>query len=218
VAETPSHQPPAEGRSARKRREIMDAATAVFLQNGYKGTSMDQIAALAAVSKQTVYKHFSDKESLFAAIIGGTAEPVDELDQAMAQPLQTPDDLEKSLGELARWFITFITSPRVRQLRRLVIGEAGRFPELGRSWYQQGFEHGMTMLASCLGALAERGHLRMDDPQLAANHFAGLVLWVPVNQAMFYGDHDEVSEADVNRYADEGVRVFISAYGSAGPR
>lgn len=135
----------------------------------------------------------------------------------MARTLQTPDDLETSLGELARWFITFITSPRVRQLRRLVIGEAGRFPELGRSWYEQGFEHGMTMLASCLGTLTERGQLRLDDPILAANHFAGLVLWVPVNQAMFYGD-DKVSEADVNRYADEGVRVFLSAYGPAGPR
>jgi TetR/AcrR family transcriptional regulator, mexJK operon transcriptional repressor len=54
-----------EGRSARKRRAIMEAATTVFLGKGYLGTSMDEIAALAAVSKQTVYKHFADKEGLF---------------------------------------------------------------------------------------------------------------------------------------------------------
>ena len=54
-----------ESRSARKRRAIVEAATTLFLENGYRGTSMDQIAAVARVSKQTVYKHFSDKEALF---------------------------------------------------------------------------------------------------------------------------------------------------------
>ena len=52
-----------EGRSARKRRAILEAATTRFLRNGYRGTSMDEIAARAAVSKQTVYKHFADKET-----------------------------------------------------------------------------------------------------------------------------------------------------------
>ena len=50
------------GRSARKRRAIMEAATALFLRDGYRRTSMDQVAADAAVSKQTVYKQFADKE------------------------------------------------------------------------------------------------------------------------------------------------------------
>src|SRR4030095_5552040 len=53
-----------EGGSARKRRAIVEAATAVFRGNGYLGASMDEIAALAAVSKQTVYQHFDDQEGL----------------------------------------------------------------------------------------------------------------------------------------------------------
>ena len=65
----PSHD---EGRSARKRRAILEAATTAFLRNGYRGTSMDEIAALAGVSKQTVYKHFADKERLFSEIVIGT--------------------------------------------------------------------------------------------------------------------------------------------------
>jgi hypothetical protein len=52
-------------RSARKRKLILDAATTAFPSRGYDGTSMDDVAALAAVSKPTVYKHFSDKERLF---------------------------------------------------------------------------------------------------------------------------------------------------------
>ena len=61
-----------DGRSARKRRAILDAATEVFLKSGYLGTNMDEIAALSSVSKQTVYKHFSSKEALFIEIVGGS--------------------------------------------------------------------------------------------------------------------------------------------------
>jgi NAD(P)-dependent dehydrogenase (short-subunit alcohol dehydrogenase family) len=63
-----------ETRSSRKRRAILDAAATVFLRNGYVGASMDEIAALAAVSKQTVYKHFADKERLFSEIVVGTVD------------------------------------------------------------------------------------------------------------------------------------------------
>src|SRR5579859_3742836 len=65
-----------ERRSTRKRRAILDAATTVFLSNGYLGTSMDEIAALARVSKQTVYKHFADKERLFSEIVRATVDEI----------------------------------------------------------------------------------------------------------------------------------------------
>ena len=56
-------------RSARKRQAILEAATEIFLINGYLGTNMDEIAGRSAVSKQTVYKHFSSKEALFIEIV-----------------------------------------------------------------------------------------------------------------------------------------------------
>ena len=74
--------PPTEPRSARKRRVILEAATETFLRKGYLGTSMDEIAALAGVSKQTVYKHFADKETLFTEIVAAV---VDEA----GDPLET---------------------------------------------------------------------------------------------------------------------------------
>ena len=58
-----------ERRSTRKRKAILQAAATLFLRNGYLGTSMDEIAALAGVSKQTVYKHFGDKQELLLAIV-----------------------------------------------------------------------------------------------------------------------------------------------------
>ncbi len=84
---TASTQDPGETRTARKRRAILDAATTLFLREGYLATSMDQIAAAASVSKQTVYKQFADKQSLFREIVTGTvaevSDPVSE--QAVSQ-------------------------------------------------------------------------------------------------------------------------------------
>ncbi|MBV8085816.1 MAG: helix-turn-helix transcriptional regulator, partial [Chloroflexi bacterium] len=60
-------------RTERKRRAIVEAATTLFLRHGYAGTSMDQVAALAGVSKQTVYKQFADKERLFQAVVSGVS-------------------------------------------------------------------------------------------------------------------------------------------------
>jgi TetR/AcrR family transcriptional repressor of mexJK operon len=202
-----------EGRSARKRRAIMEAATTLFLRNGYQGTSMDEIAALAAVSKQTVYKNFADKERLFSDIILGMTDRADDFVQTVTLTLQDSDDLEKDLHQLARRYIASVIHPQVLQVRRLVVREAGRASELARSYYERAPERVLTALASSLRQLAERGLLRLDDPLLAANHFAWLILGTPLDRAMFCGDDDSFTAADLERFADAGVRVFLAAYG-----
>ena len=208
---------PAEaGRSARKRRDILEAATAAFLERGYLGTSMDEVAARAGVSKQTVYKHFADKERLFTAIVLGTIDEVGEPFFSAIGMLEDTDDLETALRTLAGRLTRVVKDPRLLQLRRLVIGEAGRFPELGQSYYERGPGRTGELLAAQMKALAERGLLQLDDPVLAARNFNWLVLSIPLNQAMFSVDLD-FSDAELDRYADEAVRVFLAAYGTRGP-
>jgi TetR/AcrR family transcriptional regulator, mexJK operon transcriptional repressor len=199
-------------RSARKRQGIIEAATAAFLRDGYLGTSMDDIAAHAGVSKQTVYKQFADKERLFTEIVLGTIDQVGEPFFGGLDSLQDSEDLEADLRRIAGQLITIVADPRLLQLRRLVIGEAGRFPELGRTYYERGPGRSTETLASRFQVLAERGLLRLDDAQLAAQHFNWLVLSIPLNQAMFSVDLD-FSPAELDRYADEAVRVFLAAYG-----
>jgi TetR/AcrR family transcriptional repressor of mexJK operon len=195
---------------------IRDAAITLFLRKGYLGTSMDEIAAQAGVSKQTIYTHFADKEQLFTDLIRGNTEVVEEFIRAMTAGLADTQDLEKDLGELARRYVTSVVQPRVVQLRRLVIGESGRFPEVARTYYQRVPERVISELASSLARLAERGLLRLDDPLLAAGHLAWLILAAPLDRAMFCGD-DVFSTAELERFADAGVRVFLAAYGPPGP-
>jgi TetR/AcrR family transcriptional regulator, mexJK operon transcriptional repressor len=194
---------------------IMEAATTLFLSKGYSGTSMDEIAALAGVSKQTVYTHFTDKERLFSDLILRNTERVEEFVEDLTVTLQDTADLEKDLGALARRYLSSVIQPGVLKLRRLVIGEAGHFPDLAHAYYERVPERVLAALAIQFQRLAARGLLRLDDPRLAANHFVALILWVPLDRAMFHVDGESVTAAGLEGLADAGVRVFLAAYGKS---
>jgi TetR/AcrR family transcriptional regulator, mexJK operon transcriptional repressor len=211
-ASTPEGEFEDQRRSARKRRAILKAATTVFLYNGYLGTSMDEIAALARVSKQTVYKHFADKERLFTEIVTATVDEIADPNTDEVLKLKDAGDLERDLRDFARRQLRAVMEPRLLQLRRLVIGEAGRFPQLGRLFYERGPGRTIDALAIMFERLASRGALELDDPRLAAAHFNWLVMSIPLNQAMLLGEDEPATSAQLRRYADAGVRVFLAAY------
>ncbi|MGA5702019.1 TetR/AcrR family transcriptional regulator C-terminal domain-containing protein [Peterkaempfera bronchialis] len=97
------------------------------------------------------------------------------------------------------------------RLRRLVIANADTFPGLGATWYEEGFERVLATLAATFERLAADGLLRIDEPLLAANHFSGLLLWIPVNKAMFHGSLQH-TRTDLDHHAAAGVRTFLAAY------
>jgi TetR/AcrR family transcriptional repressor of mexJK operon len=123
------------GRSSRKRSAILDAATGLFLTREYAGTSMEEIASAAAVSKQTVYKHFSDKETLFREVALGSVEPVGSAFQAEATATAEANDVPAALQKLARTYIDAVMSPMLLRRRQLVLREAGRFPDLAQKYH-----------------------------------------------------------------------------------
>jgi TetR/AcrR family transcriptional repressor of mexJK operon len=202
-----------DSRSARKRQAIMDAATRLFLAGGYQGTSMDDIAALAEVSKQTVYKNFADKQRLFTDIVLGAATRADDFVQALPAVLAEAPDVETGLRTLAWRYLATVTQPRLLQLRRLVVSEAGRLPDLAREYYKLAPEHVIGALATALGDLADRGLLAIDDPIVAAGHYAFLVVGLPLDKAMFLGAEPGLTDAETRALADAGVTAFLAAYG-----
>ena len=204
----------AEGpsRGARKRAAILEAAQQVFFAHGFVGASMDQVAATAAVSKQTVYKHFSDKEALFREVVTNV---VRARDGGIAPDFLSTGDgpIGERLRSFARHFLKGVMQPNVLKLRRLVIGEAGRFPELGRSFYDLGPKRAAEQLAVALRESAARRGLSLEDPHLAAEHLLSLILSNPLNQAMLLGDESSFTDAALDRYADAGITAFLRAYG-----
>jgi TetR/AcrR family transcriptional regulator, mexJK operon transcriptional repressor len=198
-------------RAARKKAAILEAAQQVFFANGFVGTSMDLVAATAAVSKQTVYKHFSNKRALFREVVTNVVRAPDG--GITAELLSSGEgSFEEQLRSFAHFFLKGVMQPDVLRLRRLVIGEAGRFPELGEAFYDLGPKRAVEQMALALRELSAQQGFFLQDPDMAAEHLLCLILSVPLNQAMLLGDEHGFTEAALDRYADEGVSVFLRAY------
>jgi TetR/AcrR family transcriptional repressor of mexJK operon len=207
---------PTERSSDRRHREIREAAIDAFLASGYEGTTMEEIAARAGVSKQTVYKHFTDKQRLFADIVLSTTDDMSALIGIIAEKLPATTDLSGDLEYLAETFLVALMQPRVLRLRRLVISSADRFPEISSAWYEKGFERVLAALASSFRALADRHLLAVDDETAAAEHFVGMLFWIPVNTAMFTGDDEYAVTHDLVPVARSAAAAFMNAYGFRG--
>lgn len=204
-----------EGRGERRRRAILDAATELFLRKGYAGTSMDDVVAHAAASKQTLYKYFASKEALFLAIVSSmTNDASDRVQREIPDPTDLGEVTDALLAYAERQ-LTIVLTPRLMQLRRLVIGEAERFPELGKMLHAAGPGRAIAGLSATFGRWGEQGLLAIDDSQVAAADFNWLVMGDPVNRAMLLGDAS-VGDADaLKRHARNSVRVFLAAYSPA---
>ena len=216
-ASTAANQPGAAadtGRSERRRQAIITAATEVFARHGYLGATTDEVAARAAVSKQTLYKHFADKQHLFAEVILDTTVQVVDGLSAAASTLDDAQDVRRALRDLADGFLRGLLQPDVVRLRRLVIAEADRFPEIGRAWFDRGFDRALVILGEAMRRLADRGLLHnLSDPALAACQFAGLVMYQPMNQVMFAGTDAPPPAEHLDHIADSAVDVFLATYG-----
>lgn len=208
---------PGRGPSQRKRGAILDAARELFLQRGYAGTSMDDVARLASVSKQTVYAHFVDKARLFGDLIEADIAGSPTTRHPLVEEMPRTDHLERDLRVFARAHLAEVMQPELLRMRRMLIGEAERFPALASAWYEAGPMTSTSMFSRWFEALGARGLLHVPDPLLAAQHFNWLVISIPLNEAMSVPvDGPLFTRRQLDRYADEGVRVFLSAYGTGG--
>lgn len=209
----PTPETPDGPRSARKHAAILNAATEVFLRDGYPGASMDEIAALSAVSKQTIYKHFGSKEALFVEIVTSMTGAAGDMVHNDVLDLGEDETVKDYLEAYAYRQLSIVLTPRLMQLRRLVIAEVSRFPDLAEALYEHGPKRAVGLLAAMIERLAKRGLLTVDDPIAAATHFNWLVMSAPLNAAMLLGDRGIPKPAELKRQAEDGVRVFLAAYG-----
>ncbi|MGE2720186.1 TetR/AcrR family transcriptional regulator [Mycolicibacterium celeriflavum] len=200
------------GRSAQKRSSILSAGMALFLGNGYQGTSMDQVAATAEVSKQTVYKHFRDKQELLQAIVDEALDSTVTPFLGRVAALADTSALEADMMALAADYLRAVLQERVVQLRRLVIGEANRMPALAREYYDRAPKRVIAQFAECLARLHDRGLLSVPQPDSAAEHFAFLVVGRCIDQALFCGGPKVLADIDVDAYAAAATRVFLAGY------
>lgn len=195
-------------RSELKRAAIIEAAAEEFRTAGYAATSMDRIADRAAVSKRTVYNHFTNKAALFEAIL----EVLWTRAQQALDVVYDPDrPLDEQLAAIARRKLDVVADPNYIGLARALMGEALRSPELIDSKWAElaSLEDG---LVRWLQAAAADGRLSVDDPAFAAEQFTALLKAVAFWPQVAAGRPTPRAD-EQKRVIEESVRMFLARYG-----
>ncbi len=204
----------AEARRRRTHDSILGPASALFLTRGFLDTSMDDVAAAAGVSKQTVYAHFRTKEALFLEIVAHMTGQASDEHQAQVPDPVDGRPLAAFLFDFAHKQLGIALSPRLVRLRRLVIGEAERFPSLGEQLYKSGPGRSIERLSKAFAHYQRNGQMIVASPRNAASFFNWLVMGEPVNRAMFLGEGAIPPPDKLRKHARESVAVFMRAYGA----
>jgi AcrR family transcriptional regulator len=210
VAQSPDSIVP-RGHQA-KRGAIIGAAADVFCREGFGGACIDEIAAEARVSRQTVYNHYREKETLFMAVV---EEVLARANAAVFALLSTfpenADNLEEDLAAfLVRLNKNCVCNKDGRFLRKLVTTEGARYPHLFESWRSQGPLKLTSALAARLARLSAGGALEIDDFDVAARQFLALGN-ADLQMPLLLGEMP--AEAELERAARNAVRTFLRAFG-----
>src|ERR1700759_2088265 len=150
-----------------KRRQILDGARKVFMDLGFDGASMGEIARSAGVSKGTLYVYFADKNRLFELIV---EEPAIEQGD-IAFDFDASGDVATTLREFGSAYIAMILRPDGGSAIRTVMAIAERMPEVGRRYYERVLQKNINRLAGHLGVYETAGELVIDDRDPGAAQF-----------------------------------------------
>lgn len=186
------------------RKSILDAALQVFIARGLKAASMEGIARAAGVAKITLYRHYETKEQLFVEVARRAQLSVRARLGTMADA-DVP--LETALREIITKLYDGYTHPDYIAVMRMVIAEAGRFPNLGRAMLEDA-EHISEPLVDYLQTLKERGLVDIASPFDASVQISGMasgagryVLLTPSR-----------NPATRRRWVESLVTLFVSAW------
>jgi AcrR family transcriptional regulator len=190
-----------------KRRQILDGARKVFMDLGFDGASMGEIARSAGVSKGTLYVYFADKSRLFEAIV-----EEESLEQGKVRFNFDPArDVTTTLMDFGQAYIQMLCRPGGGSATRTVMAIAERMPEVGRRFYNNVVALTIARLAGYLEIRARLGELAIEDCQLAATQFMQMCqasLFMPfLFQAAPAPSAERIAEV-----VESATRMFLAGY------
>ena len=185
--------------------EIIQAALEVFAERGFAATKLEDVAKKAGVTKGTIYLYFENKEALFKALIRGTIVPVIAQGEAIAQAFtgSARDLFEK----LVREYWRLVGETALASIPRLMIAEAGNFPQLARFYYQEVITRGHRLMAGVLERGIKAGEFKKVDLAVATKLAMAPLMHAVVARKAFA--HCMPEGFDVPRYLDTHIELFL---------
>jgi TetR/AcrR family transcriptional repressor of mexJK operon len=194
-----------------KQAAILDAATEVFLREGYERASVDTIAAVANVSKRTIYNHFTDKKELFLATIE-RSRARSEVEAAITESLFAVEgSIEERLIALGENMLRRYLDPEQTMFRRVVTAELVRYPELKVACMEASSPK--RVRARLIDRIEEGNRLGVLDvpkPAVATDQYLALILY-GMNMASAYGTV-ALSDDKITEIATNTADIFLRAY------
>ena len=197
-------------KSEEKRSQIVDAAGDLFMEQGYESVSMEGIAKLAGVSKQTLYSHFGSKEQLFSAAIQCKCEEyplADTLDNESSS-------CRESLEHYCRHLIELLLSPEAIQVYKVCIAEADR-SDVGQLFWEAGPAKVREQLCDFFARNTAAGNLNIDDIDMACSQLISMLHGQAQTRILLsMTDCSDLDKREVQRYSQRCVDMFIAFYGA----
>lgn len=155
--------------------ELIAAALEVFVERGYAATRLEDVAQRAGVSKGTLYLYFANKEELFKAVVRENIVP--QLERFRASLLGSEDAAASLLERFFRVWWAGFGSTRLSGIAKLVVAEAGNFPEVARFFFDEVIHPNHALLELILERGMARGEFcAVDAPATAHVWTAALVM------------------------------------------
>ena len=192
---------------------ILEAARKVFLERGFEGASVEEIAEAARSGKPTIYARYPNKQALFAAAYTSA---LAARNARLASHMPAGTTLEERLTGLAEALVREVLTSEWIGLMRLAIAEARRFPDLGSSVIKITRERGRETMARLLGEVANAEEactlpqFNSDHCAAAAQYFCELIL-LPVLMRALSGEDLETLKAEIGPHISQRVAFFLAA-------
>ncbi|WP_127088489.1 TetR/AcrR family transcriptional regulator [Aquabacter cavernae] len=199
------------GQDPEKRGQILAGAREVFLDRGFDAASMGDISRAAGVSKGTLYVYFKDKVDLFTALVQTQCNETAECTFAM----DARGDIVEVLGKVGHSYVAMMVRPENIATLRIVIGAAGKFPQIGKEFFEAGPRQGARRLAAFLRSKVEEGALDIAEADLesAANQFLALCKEA-VAMPILVGAAAPPDAEHTDRVVRRAVSFFLKVYGT----
>ena len=196
---------PAKCAVAGRMENLLDTATAVFLEHGYEHANVSEIARRAGASKGTIYSRYPTKAELFAAVF--TRRMLGQ-QVSYAETLVSGVSLKKVLDDYGVRLVRTVLSSETRALYEVFIAASFKFPELSRNFWDIGPKRTMALLRD---HLAQRPEFKGKHSEHAAEMFCSLCCGQSILGALLQREGDMPEEA-IRFRVKEATRIFLSAY------
>lgn len=190
-----------------KQQQILNAAITLFCHQGFPHTSMDEVAKLAEVSKQTVYAHFGNKDELFIAAIESQC-VVHQLGDTLLQDIEDP---QACLLKFAQHFSDLIISDPAITVFKACVAQSETHPQVSQMYFAAGPEHVLGLLEEYFTKLNQTDKYNFDDPHQCAVRLC-LMLFGELRLKLELGLEVDSLLASRDDYIAQTVAMFIRAY------